>query len=121
MDRKILAVDFDNTLFKTSYPNIDKPIWAIIDYVKSKQAQGYIIILWTCRHGQDLKEAIACCEDIGLNFDYVNENVPELVEKYGDCRKVFCDELIDDTAKIDVKQIIKNTYKQDYKRRYFKE
>ena len=32
----------------------------------------------------------------GLEFDFVNENVPELVEKYGDSRKIAAHYYIDD-------------------------
>ena len=35
----------------------------------------------------------------GLEFDAVNENLPEMIEWYGnDCRKVFADVYIDDKA-----------------------
>lgn len=46
-----------------------------------------------------MKEAIEACETVGIKFDYVNENVPELVAMFGDSRKIYCDELLDDTVK----------------------
>lgn len=107
MNRKILAVDFDNTLFITDYPTILEPIWEVINYVKKRQTEGYILILWTCRHNdEDIKQAITACKNVSIEFDYINENVPELIEKYGDCRKIACDELIDDTCVKTVNNII---------------
>ena len=97
--KKILAVDFDGTLVSNRYPNVGEFNWEVVNYVKSKKAAGWIIILSTCRHSQDLKEAVKACETVGIKFDYVNENVPELVAMFGDSRKIYCDELLDDTVK----------------------
>ena len=94
---KILGVDFDDTIFTGGYPTSEKPNWPIIDYIKTRQAQGWYTILVTCRHSKDdVKEAIAKCEDVGIRIDLVNENHPEVIEKFGDCRKIFCNEYIDD-------------------------
>ena len=39
------------------------------------------------------------CREHGLEFDYINENVPENVEKWGnDSRKIFAHEYIDDKS-----------------------
>lgn len=43
--RKIIAVDFDGTLFTDAYPEIGEPIWKVINYCKKEQAEGSIIIL----------------------------------------------------------------------------
>ena len=57
-----------------------------------------ILILYTCRSGRDLKIATDFCKGIGLKFDYINENVKENIEKYGDTRKIYADVYIDDHA-----------------------
>ena len=45
------------------------------------------------------------CKEHGLEFDYINENVPENVEKWGnDSRKIFAHEYIDDKATNPVKE-----------------
>lgn len=98
MDRKISAFDFDMTLAVTEYPKIIEPIKPVIAYLKQRKAEGRIIILNTCRHDKELAEAVEWCKSQGIEFDYVNENVPELIEKFGDCRKIFADEYIDDKA-----------------------
>lgn len=95
---KIIAVDFDGTLAITEYPKIIEPIEPVISYIKQCKAEGNIIILNTCRHDTELIEAVEWCKSQGVIFDYVNENVPELIEKFGDCRKIFADEYIDDKA-----------------------
>lgn len=125
MDKKIIAVDFDGTLAVTEYPKIIEPIEPAIDYIKQCKAEGNIIILDTCRHDIELANAVKWCKEQGIEFDYVNENVSELIEKLGDCRKIFADEYIDDKA-INVGEIcfnyqLKNLYHDTPKWRSFKD
>ena len=48
---------------------------------------------------EQLEDAVAWCKERGLEFDAVNENLPELIELYGnDCRKINADIYIDDKA-----------------------
>ena len=94
--KKIIAVDFDGTLVKNDYPNISNPNIKLINFIFNNRDK-YIFILWTCRHGKDLEEAIDYLWfNFKLKFDYVNENVPELIEQFGDTRKIFADYYIDD-------------------------
>lgn len=97
---KIIAVDFDGTLFEDDYPEIGRPIWRVIRYCKEQQMQGATLILWTCRSGEDLVEAIQACVSVGLRFDYVNANTKEHLERFWGCdtRKIYADEYIDDKA-----------------------
>lgn len=92
----IIAVDFDGTLAFTDYPKIICPVDMVIDYCKSCKRLGHTLILWTCRHGKELEEAVEWCEQQGLMFDYINENPPDRVAIYGDSRKVYADVYIDD-------------------------
>lgn len=97
--REIIAVDFDGTLCTDAWPNIGEAIQENIDFVLRKQQQGAKLILWTCRTGDRLSQALTWCQEQGLTFDTVNENIPEMVEAFGsDCRKVFADLYIDDKA-----------------------
>lgn len=97
---KVIAVDFDGVLFEAdAWPNIGEPIRANIEALQKERRDGALLILWTCRTGHELDAAVAACFDIGLEFDAVNENLPELIEKFGgDCRKVCADEYWDDRA-----------------------
>lgn len=109
MRKYIIAVDFDGTLFTYEYPYVGKPIWKIINLCKNAQRQGAIIILWTCRVGEDLQEAIEACRDVGLEFDYVNENAKEQLALFGgqDTRKIYADVYIDDKAVNAIKDFLK--------------
>lgn len=93
----IIAVDFDGTLCENKYPEIGEPNNALLDELKIRKRNGSKIILWTCRVGDKLEQAIDWCRDHGLIFDAVNQNLPEIVESFGgDPRKVFAHEYIDD-------------------------
>lgn len=93
----IIAVDFDGTLCEDKFPEIGKPIICHIRMVKRLQQKGHEIILWTSRNGKMLEEAVAWCAGYGLHFDAVNENLPDVKEKWGgDTRKVFADYYFDD-------------------------
>ena len=54
---------------------------------------------WTCRCGNQLEEAVEWCRKWELEFDAVNENLPEIIERYGsDGRKIYADVYIDDKS-----------------------
>ncbi len=92
----IVAVDFDGTLAVTDYPEILSPIPQVIDYCKKRQSLGDTLILNTCRHGEYLEDAVEWCKTQGLEFDYINENPPDRIAIYGDCRKIYADIYLDD-------------------------
>jgi hypothetical protein len=100
MRNRIIAVDFDGTLFTENWPNVGEPIWAVIEHVKKEQAEGSAIILWTCRAGESLANAVMACESVGITPDYVNENHPDVLKAWEgrDTRKIFADEYWDDRA-----------------------
>ena len=98
---KILAIDFDGTLFEDEYPKIGAPKRMIIARALIRQKQGAKLILWTCRVDKRLEEAIEACKPYGLIFDAINENLPETIKLFGgDPRKIFADEYWDDRANI---------------------
>lgn len=102
MDRcgnTIIAVDFDGTLCKSEWPEIGEANEKLIIHLREQKKAGARLILWTCRCGDILKAAVEWCEEKELQFDTINENLPELVEMYGnDCRKINADIYIDDKA-----------------------
>lgn len=99
-ERKItvVAVDFDDTIAYTHFPTIIKPLPHAIDVLKVLMNDPYtILILWTCREGEYLQQALDFCELYGIKFDYVNENCKRNLDLYTvDCRKVSADMYIDD-------------------------
>lgn len=97
----IIAVDFDGTLCSNKWPEIGRPNWKLINRLKAEQEKGAKIILWTCRTDRLLREAVGWCNiNCDLFFDAINENLPEIIEKFGgDCRKIFADVYIDNKAR----------------------
>lgn len=96
-DEKIFAFDFDGTLCKEAFPAIGKPNKAMIRLAKRMKEHGHRIILWTCRNGEHLDAAVDWCRLQGLEFDAVNQNLPEILEMFGsDSRKITADYYIDD-------------------------
>lgn len=109
-----IAVDFDGTLVANKYPNIGEPLQGfaftktLIDELKLLRANGHKVILWTCRSGLLLKEAVSFCKEQGLEFDAINDNLEEDKEFWkdsiewsidnGKARKIYADIYIDDRA-----------------------
>ena len=97
--RKIIACDFDGCLCVDCAPEIGSPNWEAINKLKDEQARGTAIILWTCRRGKNLQRAISACAEWGLEFDAINEDIPEVIRIRGECsRKIIADEYWDDHA-----------------------
>lgn len=96
---KIIAVDFDGTLHTGTWSEIGDVNMTVFNFCRNEQLNGSRLILWTNRVGEQLEDAVAWCKERGLEFDTVNENLPELIELYGnDCRKINADIYIDDKA-----------------------
>lgn len=92
----VIAVDFDGCLCENAWPGIGAPNEQLISWLIHSNCR---LILWTCREGAALAEAVAWCAEHGLHFDAVNANLPDWIEKYGnDCRKVGADIYLDDKA-----------------------
>lgn len=96
---QIIAVDFDGTLSFGHWPDVGPENESLFSFLKERQRNGDKIILWTCREGQCLINAVQWCKKQGLEFDAVNANLPEKISEYGvDSRKISCDYYIDDRA-----------------------
>jgi len=97
---KIIAVDFDGTITRSdTFPNIGEPRWEVINFIKNRKALGDIIILYTCREGPELVEAVRTAQSWGIEFDYVNESCPERAKQFGySSRKIGADLYIDDKS-----------------------
>lgn len=87
----IIAVDYDGTLEIGGAPNLQ-----LVKQLKTRQRNGDIVILWTCREGKRLIEAVTKLRGIGFAPNYVNQNVPQMVARMGyDPRKIVADIYID--------------------------
>ena len=74
----IIACDFDGTLVEHEFPGIGKPIVKTIEFIKDAKAYGHKFILYTCRSGDHLMEAVDWCLDNGLVPDAINDDVPSV-------------------------------------------
>lgn len=90
----IIAVDYDDTLAHDGQPNL-----VLISRLHGAQRQGHTVILWTCREGKSLQEALDLLLRHGFRPDLVNRNAPAAVRYIGhDSRKIYADLYIDDKA-----------------------
>lgn len=108
----VIAYDFDGTLVSDKYPDIGKPLSGytlnrtMIEEAILLKERGHKIILWTCRTGILLENAVNFCKSYGLEFDAINDDIEEHKQmweseleewrKSGKARKVFADIYIDD-------------------------
>ena len=89
----IIAVDFDYTL---QLPD-GKPNEILISRLNTEQRKGNTIILWTCREGKRLNEALIFLQKNGFKPNLVNQNSPQAIAMLGhDPRKIYADIYIDD-------------------------
>ena len=100
MDRPIIvAVDFDGILCQDKFPEIGKPNYGMISFIRRLQDSEIETILWTSRINNRLSKAVEWCEDRGLHFTAINDNTPNNKEEYGtNPRKVYADIYIDDRS-----------------------
>lgn len=99
----IIAVDFDGTICADRFPEIGEPLFGAIDALLKFKANGYKLILQTCREDSPerkyLTEAVEFCRKNGLEFDAVNQNVPgNPFALLGESRKPYADFYIDDKS-----------------------
>lgn len=88
----IIAVDYDGTLEYCGAMND-----ALIRKLSAAQRSGNIIILWTCRSGKRLAEALSMLRSSGLAPNFVNENCPSAISMLrANPRKIYADIYIDD-------------------------
>ena len=80
----IIAVDFDGCLASAgTWPEVGEPNEALINWLICLRKRGDKVILWTCRADEALHKAVEFCKVHGLEFDAVNDNIPEIIELYG--------------------------------------
>jgi hypothetical protein len=101
--RRVIAVDFDGTITLPGavFPEIGAPNIPVLARLLRAKLEGALLILWTCRSGEDLNAAVDWCGALPapLLFDAVNDNLPENKLYFGNnSRKVYADECWDDKS-----------------------
>lgn len=94
---KILAVDYDDTIFHTDSSTYDLiPDWDIISQIRERQKEGWdIVLLTTMEDRWDLGHAIKMCEDFAVHFTAINDNPWWVHAIKGQPNKIYWNELID--------------------------
>lgn len=93
-----IAVDFDGTIVENAYPKIGKPRPFAFETLKAFQSKGCALILWTCREGKLLEEAVEFCRRKGIEFYAVNKNFPDEQSIEETCRKIDANFYFDDKS-----------------------
>ncbi len=91
-----IAVDFDGTIVEHEYPSIGREKPLAFKTLKEFKKAGFDLILWTCRFGKELDEAVEFCRDNGIEFYSINRNHPEETPDMMTSRKIDADLYIDD-------------------------
>lgn len=95
MESRIIAVDFDGTIVENRYPEMGRERPFAFQTLRALQQRGFLLILWTCRHGKLLDEAVELCRRNGVEFYAVNSGYAgEVFENMS--RKIDADIYIDD-------------------------
>ena len=93
----IIAIDFDGTIHTGQHPEIGYLFPDVRKTISSLRSEGHYVIIWTCRTGDDLLNAVNWLLENGIEFDRINDNHPNNIKKYGgNTRKIFADLYIDD-------------------------
>lgn len=70
---KIALIDFDGTIVDHAYPRVGNPMEMAFEVLNDMQKAGWLLVLWTCREGSYLTDAVEFCRANGIEFDSVNE------------------------------------------------
>ncbi|HOU68487.1 MAG TPA: HAD hydrolase family protein [Paludibacteraceae bacterium] len=93
----IIAIDFDGTICRSDFPVITGAMPYAKEAINQLHKDGHYIIIWTCRTGKNLLDAINWLLQEGIAFDRVNDHNPDNAAQYGhDGKKVYADLYIDD-------------------------
>ncbi|MBR1548983.1 MAG: hypothetical protein IJ637_09710 [Prevotella sp.] len=93
-----IAVDFDGTIVENRYPEIGQEVPFATETLKMLIRDRHMLILWTCREGQLLDDAIQWCRERGVEFYAINRDYPEETSDNNPhfSRKLKADLFIDD-------------------------
>lgn len=94
----IIAIDFDGTLFRDTYPSVGEVMPGAVSAMQTLRRRGHYLIIWTCRYGEYLTDAVNALLEHGIPFDRINDHNPENIRQYGGRagKKVYAHLYIDD-------------------------
>lgn len=94
--KRIIAIDFDGTIFENAWPEVGTIREDAVEVIQALHENGNKIIIWTCRGGENLKDALNALEKYQIPYDAVNENIVEMKTDFNPYPKIYYDILIDD-------------------------
>lgn len=95
--RTVIGLDFDGTVVEDHFPNIGEPLPHAIRVLQRMCDAGMILVLWSCREDDELKDAIQFCANRGINVITPSEYDMMIKGPLHKCRrKVPADYYIDD-------------------------
>ena len=96
----VIAIDFDGTIVENHYPEIGQERPFAIETLKMLIRDHHRLVLWTCREGRLLDDAVAWCRQRGVEFYAVNRDYPEETIEGNPhfTRKLKADLFIDDRS-----------------------
>lgn len=108
--KRLVGIDFDNTLVENEYPKIGKLKIRMLEIIGNEQdkygKENVDFILWTCRRGKELENAIEFIKENKLPIKYFNESHPQALEYFNvvgkipaKTRKIFTNVLYDDRTR----------------------
>lgn len=99
MESMIFAVDFDGVVVEDNFPNIGRLNMTMAVAIKTTREYGHQVVLWTCRVGERLLEAVDFCRENNIEFDAINASHPNNLAMYiTDPRKIYADYYVDDRS-----------------------
>ena len=96
----VIAVDFDGTIVENHYPKIGPERPFATETLRMLIQDHHRVVLWTCREGQLLEEALQWCRERGVEFYAANRDYPEETTDNNPhfTRKLKADLFIDDRS-----------------------
>ena len=94
----IIAIDLDGTAWAEDWPYIGEFKKNFIRVMKRLWDEGHYIIIYSLREvgTREYDEAVDHLEIKNIRYHLFNENHPDLIEQYGEARKISADVYIDD-------------------------
>lgn len=95
---KVIAIDFDETITdNTPYPVTGMVRAEAKEYITKLYDKGYVLVLWTCRSGKHLTDAINVLSENDLLDKFTLINGDTMVRQIPS-RKIVADFYIDDRS-----------------------
>lgn len=91
-----IAIDFDGTVVEHMYPEVGKDVPGAVEVLKGLSNNGHMLILFTMRDKQHLKEAVNWFKERDIPLYGIQENPSQ--KKWTGSPKAYANIYIDDAA-----------------------